>query len=78
MKQRDRVVGVLVEIRVEDALVHEIRFLADIEQHPLEVVQLQRRQESSGAFGSVLRSSSAYARIAASRPGFTFAMIVNP
>src|SRR5262249_43174592 len=40
-EQRDGIVSVLVEIGIEDALVHEERLLADIEQDPAQVMELQ-------------------------------------
>src|SRR5262245_54861902 len=40
-KNRDGVFGVLVEVRVEDALVHEVGVLADVEEHPTQIVQLE-------------------------------------
>src|SRR5438094_2639658 len=35
------VLGVLVEIGIEDALIHEVRIAVDVEEHPAEVVELQ-------------------------------------
>src|SRR5262249_52742227 len=35
---------VLVEIRVEDALVHEVKSRAYVEKHPPQIVQSQRRE----------------------------------
>src|SRR5262249_22522664 len=40
-EERHGVLGVLVEIGVEDALIHEVGFLPDVEEHPPEVVQLE-------------------------------------
>src|SRR5215472_8840681 len=40
-EQRDCIVSVFVEIGVEDALVHEIRLLADVEKNPAQVMELQ-------------------------------------
>ena len=40
----DRVLGVLVEVGVEDALVLEVQSRADVEEHPAQVVQAQRRE----------------------------------
>ena len=40
-EQLDRVLGVLVEIRIENALIHEVLVGADIEQYPPEVMQLE-------------------------------------
>src|SRR3954447_22897473 len=39
------VFGVLVEVGVEDALVHEVGVLADVEEHPAQVVELQHGEE---------------------------------
>ena len=41
LEQLDRVLRVLVEIRIEDALIHEVLVGPDVEQHPPEVMQLQ-------------------------------------
>ena len=49
-EQRHRVLEIFVEIGVEDALIHEVHARADIEQHPAEVVQLQRRQDGGSPF----------------------------
>ena len=43
-EERDRVLGVLVEIGVEDALIHEVGVPADVEEHPAQVVQLEYRE----------------------------------
>src|SRR5204863_1907473 len=40
-EQLDRVLGVLVEIRIENALIHEVLVGADVEQYPPEVMQLE-------------------------------------
>src|SRR5262245_49737030 len=44
LEQAHGILGVLVEVRVEDALVHEVRGSANIEQHPTQVMQLQDRE----------------------------------
>ena len=44
LEQLNGVLGVLVEIGVEDALVHEVRVRADVEEHPAQVMELQRRE----------------------------------
>src|SRR5437588_3299692 len=41
----DGVFGVLVEVGVEDALVHEVGVLADVEEYPAQVVELQHGEE---------------------------------
>src|SRR5205809_1776216 len=43
-KKSHCVLGVLVEVRVEDALVHEVGFPLDVEEHPAQVVQLEYGQ----------------------------------
>jgi hypothetical protein len=43
-EQLDGVLGVLVEVGVEDALVLEVQPGADVEQIPPQIVQLQRGQ----------------------------------
>src|SRR4029077_967251 len=43
-EERYRILGVLVEVRVEDALVHEVRIALDREQYPAQVMQLQHGQ----------------------------------
>ena len=43
-EQLHRVLGVLVEVGVEDALVLEVQARPDVEEHPAQVVQPQRRQ----------------------------------
>src|SRR6187200_2941759 len=40
-EERNSVLGVLVEIRIEDALIHEVGVLAYVEEHPPEVMQLE-------------------------------------
>src|SRR5262249_45383593 len=45
-EEGDGVLGVLVEVRVEDALVHEIRVRTDVEEDPPQVVELERRQHA--------------------------------
>src|SRR3974390_2583288 len=49
-KQGYRVLGVPVEIGVEDSLVHEVSFLANVEQYPSKVVELET-WESVGDIG---------------------------
>src|SRR5262249_25199607 len=39
-----RILAVLVEVRVEDALVHEVRVTLDREEQPAQVVELQGRE----------------------------------
>ncbi len=43
-EESHRILGVLVKVRVEDALIHEVGFALDGEQHPAQVMQLERRQ----------------------------------
>src|SRR5206468_10651622 len=40
-----RIFSVLVEVGVEDALVHEIGVLADVKEHPAQVVQLKHGEQ---------------------------------
>src|SRR5688572_6098852 len=40
-EQGHRILGVLVEIGVEDPLVHEVRVGPDVEEHPAQVMQLE-------------------------------------
>ena len=77
-EESDGVLGVLVEVGVEDALVHEVRVAADVEEHPPEVVELERREHVRIALDSLLRASCRSARISSSVPGLVFAMIVKP
>src|SRR3954452_6208278 len=44
LEQLDGILGVLVEIRIEDALIYEVRIGADLEQYPPEVMQLEWRE----------------------------------
>ena len=44
MKQGDGIFGIFIEIGVEDALVHEIGFVLDIEQDPTQTMKLKRRE----------------------------------
>src|SRR5262245_35568255 len=44
LEQAHGILGVFIEVRVEDALVHEVRHSANIEQHPTQVMQLQDRE----------------------------------
>src|SRR5215470_14339951 len=52
-KQGYRVLGVPVEISVEDSLVHAVGLLADVEQNPSKVVELETC-ESVGHIGDRL------------------------
>src|SRR5262249_11540856 len=38
-KKRDGILGIFVEIGIEDALIHEVRLTFDVEEHPTEIVQ---------------------------------------
>src|SRR3954469_25337665 len=53
-EERDRILGVLVEIGVEDALIHEVGLMADIEEHPPEVMQLEHSEAIRQALDGVL------------------------
>jgi hypothetical protein len=48
-EQCDSILGVLVEVRVEDALVLKVQSGPDVEQHPPEVVQPQGRERLRAA-----------------------------
>jgi hypothetical protein len=52
-EERHGVLGVLVEVGVEDALIHEVGVLADVEEHPAEVVQLENSKAIRKARDSV-------------------------
>jgi hypothetical protein len=43
-KEGDGILGILVEIRVKDPLVHEIGFALDGKEYPPQVVKLGRRE----------------------------------
>ena len=43
-EERHGVLEVLVEVGVEDALIHEVRVPFDFEQQPAQVVQFERRK----------------------------------
>src|SRR5216110_455675 len=43
-EERDGVFGVLIKVRIEDALVHEVGFAVDRKEHPAQVMQLENRQ----------------------------------
>jgi hypothetical protein len=42
LEQLNRVLGVLVEIGIENALVHEVFLVTDVKEHPSQVMELQR------------------------------------
>ena len=46
----DGILGVLVEVGVEDALIHEVGVAFDVEEHPAQVVQLEHG-EAVGRLG---------------------------
>ncbi len=75
-EEGDRVLGVLVEVGVEDPLVHEPGVV--VEEHPAQVVELERR-EQVGVRLQRLRQLCPRSRGSISAlPGLTFAMMVNP
>src|SRR5437763_4833115 len=45
VEKRDGVLKILVEIGIEDALIHEVQTGADIEQDPTEIMKAQRREQ---------------------------------
>ena len=69
VEQRDRVFEILVEVGVEDALVHEVEPRADVEQDPSQVVQLERR-EHAGVRGHRLLDGGAVLANHLLLPGF--------
>ena len=73
----DRVLGVLVEVGVEDAHVLEVQARTDVEEIPPQVVQLEGAK-ASGLAAMVSSMVFPYARTASSRPSFTFAMMEKP
>ena len=75
-EQHDRVLGVLVEVGIEDPLVHEARVV--IEEHPAQVVQLERREDIRVALERLGQPQRRSSRIASALPGLTFAMMVKP
>ena len=75
LEQVHGILDVLVEIRVEDPLVHEARVV--VEEHPAQVVELECREEV-GSFSSSFDSLTPYSRTASAFPGFTLAMRVKP
>src|SRR5712675_1620536 len=50
-KQGYCILGVLVEICIEDSLVHEVRVLSYIEENPSQVVELDRRDYGESMAG---------------------------
>src|SRR5262249_24296842 len=54
-KQRNRVLRVLVEVGVEDPLVHEVLVLADVKQNPSQVVELEGREHMRIALHRILK-----------------------
>ena len=53
-EEHDRVLGVLVEVGVEDPLVHEPGVV--VEEHPAQVVELERREHVGSASSAFARS----------------------
>ena len=43
-EKRDGILQIFVEIRIENALVHEVGVALDREEHPAQVVQLEHRE----------------------------------
>src|SRR3954463_11543330 len=70
-EQLDGILGVLVEVGVEDALVLEIQVLADVEKLPAQIMQLQRIQNPRIVLNRCLNSSPVFAdRLFAARYDF--------
>src|SRR5437763_10550615 len=46
VEERDRILKVLVEIGVEDTLIHKVQPRSDVEQNPAEIMELKRREDS--------------------------------
>ena len=53
-KRRHGVLGVLIEVGVEDALIHEVGFRTDVEEHPAQVVQLEHLERVGQAGDGLL------------------------
>jgi hypothetical protein len=77
LKKHDRVFGIFVEVGVEYSLVHEVRVAADVEENPSQVMKPERRENERLTRYRVL-DGFPQARIASSRPGLIFAIIVKP
>src|SRR6267142_4915416 len=60
-EQRDGVLGVLVKIGVEDSLIHEVLVLADVEEHPPQIVELERREQVGRSLQRLLDCLSVFA-----------------
>src|SRR5215813_8834692 len=41
----DSVFGVLIKVRVEDSLIHEVRLTVNWEEYPAKIVQLERSED---------------------------------
>ena len=53
-EERHGVLGVLIEVGVEDALIHEVRLRTDVEEHPAQVVQLEHLERVGQAGDGLL------------------------
>src|SRR5258708_9327607 len=60
-EQRDGVLGVLVKISVEDSLIHKVLVLADVEEHPTQIVELERREQVGRSLHRLLDCLSVFA-----------------
>src|SRR5712671_2039101 len=60
-EQRDGVLGVLVKIGVEDSLIHKVLVLADVEEHPPQIVELERREQVGRSLQRLLDCLSVFA-----------------
>src|SRR5882757_3748387 len=59
-EQRDGVLGVLVKIGVEDSLIHKVLVLADVEEHPPQIVELERCEQVGRALQRLLDCLSVF------------------
>src|SRR5215471_11281097 len=53
-EDRERVLEILVEIGIEDPLIHEVQARADVEQDPTEIVELERSENGRIALDRLL------------------------
>ena len=72
------ILGVFVEVGVEDALIHEVGFPLDVEKHPAQVVELEHSETVRLARHRLSRCSWRTRKRPALVPGLIFAMIVKP
>ena len=75
---RHRILGVLVEVGVEDALIHEVGVAFDVEEHPAQVVQLEHGEDVGLPGHRLLDVLGILAEDFCSVPGLIFARIEKP